>query len=182
VALERLLMPWLFVFALIFLVLGWLILRQAKTLRRQSGLPQGRLIYADTYDQAWRASTKPLHSATYNLIGKPDFIVETRSGLVPVEVKSGQAPQIPYLGHLLQLAAYCLLIEELSGQTPPHGLLKYADALYEVDFTQELRSELLDTMSNMRRLRAALNVARSHNQPSKCLACGYRQVCDETLG
>ena len=180
-ALERLLMQWLLVLALIFLGLGWLILRRATALRRQSGLPQGRLVYADTYDQTWRASTKPLFSATYNLIGKPDFIVETRAGPVPVEVKSGQAPQVPYLGHLLQLAAYCLLMEEFNGQTPQHGLLKYADALYEVDFTQELRSELLDTMGQMRRSRAAQNVSRSHDQPAKCLACGFREVCDETL-
>jgi len=25
------------------------------------------------------------------------------------------------------------------------------------------------------------DVARSHNQPGKCAACGFRNVCDEAL-
>jgi CRISPR-associated exonuclease Cas4 len=168
-------------FALILLVAGCLMLVRSATLRRQTGLPEGRLVYADTHGQDWRATTKPLYSARYNLTGKPDFVVETPAGLIPVEVKSGQAPRVPYLGHLLQLAAYCLLIEETTGQVPPHGLLNYADALYEVDFTDELRSELLDTMIGLRQARAARNVARSHNQPAKCLACGFRKDCNEAL-
>jgi CRISPR-associated exonuclease Cas4 len=88
---------------------------------------------------------------------------------------------VPYLGHLLQLAAYCLLVEETSGQTPPHGLLKYADALYEVDFTQELRRELLETIAAMRQARLAKTVGRSHQQPGKCAACGFLHMCDEAL-
>jgi CRISPR-associated exonuclease Cas4 len=168
-------------FALILLVAGCLVLARSAAMRRETGLPQGRLVYADTHRQNWQATAKPLYSARYNLIGKPDFVVETPAGLIPVEVKSGQAPRVPYLGHLLQLAAYCLLIEETTDQVPPYGLLKYADALYEVDFSDELRSELLDTMTGLRQARTARNVARSHDQPAKCLACGFRKDCNEAL-
>lgn len=177
-------MLWLFVLALILLVLGRLSLNRSTTLRRESGLPMGRLIYADTH-QDWRPNDNPLYSSTHNLTGKPDYVVETPAetskAIIPVEVKSSPAPEIPYLGHLLQLAAYCLLIEETTGRTPPHGLLKYADALYEVDFTQELRRELLDTMAEMRQARLAESVKRNHHQPGKCLACGFRDVCEEAL-
>lgn len=167
------------VFAAILILLGWLLLRRAKTLQHQTGLPTGRLVYADTH--GWRRTVEPLYSANYGLIGKPDYVVETAGGLIPVEVKSSAAPEIPYLGHILQLAAYCLLIEESTGQTPPHGLLKYADALYEVDFTRELREELLNTLADMRQDRLADNVSRSHSQPGKCAACGFKGVCDEAL-
>jgi CRISPR-associated exonuclease Cas4 len=174
-------MPWLFLLALGLLFLGWLALRRSRRLRQESGLPLGRLVYADTTSESWQPAQKPLYAGAYGLIGKPDYLVETAKGIIPVEVKSSSAPNIPYLGHLLQLAAYCLLVEATTGQTPPHGLLKYADALYEVDFTRELRQELLETMAGMRQARLAENVSRSHDQPGKCNACGLRHACDEAL-
>jgi CRISPR-associated exonuclease Cas4 len=173
-------MLWLFVLALILLVLGRLSLNRSTTLRRESGLPTGRLIYADTH-QNWRPNDNPLYSSTHHLTGKPDYLVENPKAIIPVEVKSTPAPEIPYLGHLLQLAAYCLLVEETTGRTPSHGLLKYAGALYEVDFTQELRRELLDTLAEMRQARLAERVKRNHHQPGKCLACGFYDVCEEAL-
>lgn len=171
----------LFAFALILLIVGWLVWRRGGALRQQTGLPTGRLVYADTHGRNWRPTPEPLYSAAYRLVGKPDYVVETKEGLIPVEVKSSASPELPYLGHILQLAAYCLLIEESTGQTPPHGLLKYADALFEVDFSRELRNELLDTMADMRQARLAENVSRSHNQPGKCGACGFRRDCGEAL-
>lgn len=174
-------MFWLLVLAVILLLVGWLGLRRSIVLRQESGLPVGRLVYADTYQTDWHAPPKPLYSPTHNLVGKPDYLVRTKEGIIPVEVKSANAPSVPYLGHILQLAAYGLLVEETSGHTPTHGLLKYADALYEVDFTPELRRELLDTLVEMRRARLVQNVNRSHDQPNKCAACGFQQVCDEAL-
>jgi CRISPR-associated exonuclease Cas4 len=146
----------------------------------ESGLPSGRLIYVDT-DDAWRPAEKSLYSATHHLTGKPDYLVEAATGIIPVEVKSSSAPAIPYFGHILQLAAYCLLVEETTGQTPPHGWLKYTDALFEVDFTPELHRELLDTMADMRQAHEAENVNRDHNRPNKCRACGFLEVCGEAL-
>jgi CRISPR-associated exonuclease Cas4 len=174
-------MVWLVVAALILFLLGWASMRRAGRLRKKSGLPAGRLIYADGAQTDWHPPANPLYSARYRLIGKPDYLVRTGEGIIPVEVKSAPGPDIPYLGHLLQLAAYCLLVEETSGQTPPHGLLKYADALYEIDFTAELRTELLDTLVELRRARLAQNVARNHNRPNKCAQCGFRHGCDEAL-
>ncbi|MEM7348151.1 MAG: CRISPR-associated protein Cas4 [Chloroflexota bacterium] len=176
-------MLWLFfTLGLILLILGGQALYRSRRLQRESGLPKGRLIYADVDDRDWMPPNTALYSETYQLVGKPDYLVETKQGIIPVEVKSAQAPQIPYFGHILQLAAYCLLVEETTGQAPPHGLLKYANALYEVDFTAELRQELLDVMTEMRQARQATVVHRSHEQPRKCLACGFYQTCDEALG
>lgn len=174
-------MAWLLAIGLILLLLGWMATRRAASLNEETGLPEGRLIYADRHRQDWQPTVKPLYSAAYRLVGKPDYLVETATGIIPIEVKSSPAPDIPYLGHLLQVAAYCLLVEETTGVAPPHGLLKYADALYEVDFTSELRTELLSTMVEMRQDRNAENVARSHNQPNKCFACGVRYACEEAL-
>lgn len=167
--------------ALVLLLAGWFLMKQGAARQGEAGLPVGRLIYADTHSRDWQPTDKPLYSAAHNLVGKPDYIVETKKGLIPVEVKSGRTPEVPYFGHILQLAAYCLLIEETSGQTPPHGLLKYSDALYEVDFTRELRRELLDTLADMRQTRQFDDVARNHNQPGKCAACGFKTGCGDAL-
>jgi CRISPR-associated exonuclease Cas4 len=115
-------------------------------------------------------------------VGKPDYLVETGRGLIPVEVKSGSAPEVPYLGHILQVAAYCLLVEDSTGKVSPHGWLQYSDALFEVDFTRELRQELLNTLADMRQLRIRRNVARSHNQAGRCSACRLREQCNEAIG
>jgi len=173
-------MSWLFALALILIIAGWLSVSQSTVLRRKSGLPTGRLIYADT-NEDWSPNDKPLYSATHRLTGKPDYLVETPQVIIPVEVKSIPTPKIPYLGHLLQLAAYCLLVEETTGRTPSHGLLKYTNALYEVDFTPELRRELLDTLAKMRQAYLAETVSRDHDQLHKCLSCGFSEICEEAL-
>ena len=89
-------MLWLFLLALILLVLGRLSLNRSTTLRRESGLPTSRLIYADTH-QDWRPNDNPLYSSTHNLTGKPDYVVETPAetskAIIPVEVKSSPAPK-----------------------------------------------------------------------------------------
>ncbi len=168
--------------AVLALVVGWLALRAAGRARRSAGLPAGRIVYADTGD--WRPLEKPLFSAEYRLTGKPDYLIQTRSGLIPVEVKSGSAPAQPYPSHVLQLAAYCLLVEATAGQVPPRGLIKYADATFEIDYTPTLRTELLELLEAMRLHRASRapsGVPRSHDEPQRCAGCGYRPACDQAL-
>lgn len=168
----------LVVLAIAALVGGWLALRRATRTRYRAGLPAGRVVYADTGD--WWPPETALFSARYGLTGKPDYVVETRAGFVPVEVKARRAPPQPYPSHVLQLAAYCLLIEDRDGQAPPYGLLKYADAVFEIDYTPALRRELLALLEAMRASRTR-DVPRSHAEAGRCAACGYRPVCDQSL-
>ncbi len=172
---------WLLIFALILIVLGWMTLQRGRTIQADTGIPVGRVIYADSDMAQWQENSTPFYSKTHHLTGKPDYLVQTADGIIPVEVKSANAPDVPYFGHILQLAAYCLLVEESTGQPPTHGLLKYADALFEVDFTPELREELLATMKQMRAGHEARAVRRSHQQPSRCRACGFYDRCEEAL-
>jgi CRISPR-associated exonuclease Cas4 len=164
------------------LVLGsvacWLFLR-ARAVRRDAGLPAGRVTYVDT--GGWAQNEQPLFSREYLLTGKPDYLVNTRRGVIPVEVKSGRAPREPYASHVLQLAAYCLLVEEQEGASPPYGIIKYEDTAFEVDYTASLRSQLLEEMGAIRRDLRARKVHRSHEESRRCRGCGYRQDCGEAL-
>jgi CRISPR-associated exonuclease Cas4 len=81
----------------------------------------------------------------------------------------------------MQLAAYCLLVEESTGQAPPYGLLRYADHTFRLAYTPAVRAELLALLDEMRDLLDAPDCARSHDEPRRCAGCGFAPVCDEAL-
>jgi CRISPR-associated exonuclease Cas4 len=165
--------------ALALLCLAILLLWLSARQRRATGLPGGRVIYTDT--RAWGPVEKPLHDPQLGLTGKPDYLVEHDGRIIPVEVKSGRAPQAPYDSHIYQLAAYCLLVERTSGKRPPYGILHYANRDFAVDYTLELRSTLLDLLAELRRDELRPQVERSHQQAARCLHCGFREACDQSL-
>jgi CRISPR-associated exonuclease Cas4 len=165
---------------LVILVLAaLLLLRRARAQRREAGLPPGRVVYADT--GAWARCEEPLFSPRYRLTGRPDYLVEERGRVIPVEVKPSRVAPAPYPSDVLQLAAYCLLVEETTGQAPPQGLVKYRDTAFAVDYTPQLRAQLLDTLARMRCDRTARDVPPSHDEPGRCRACGFRSVCGQPL-
>jgi CRISPR-associated exonuclease Cas4 len=167
--------PWFF----FLLALGLLLLWLAQRGRVRSGLPQGRVVYTDT--GGWNRLERPLFSREFLLTGKPDYLVADGADVIPVEVKSGRAPAQPYPSHLLQLAAYCLLVEECYRRRPPYGIVRYADRAFEVDYTPELEDQLLATLDGMRAGLADGNTPRSHEEPRRCQACGYRRWCEQGL-
>ena len=159
--------------------LAVLALGYSARLRRESGLPVGGVVQSDT--GAERVPGKPLYSARYGLAGTPDYIVRTGRGLVPVEVKPGRTEDEPHESHLLQVLAYCLLIEETEGKRPPHGLLRYSNNTFQVDYNKETRAYLISVLDEMRHAATLAEVDRSHNHPARCRACGYRPLCDQSL-
>lgn len=151
----------------------------ASRMQRAAGLPTGEVVYADV--GAWEKVPEPLVDRVHGLIGKPDYLVRTREGIIPVEVKSGPRPSAPYASHLLQLAAYCLLVENLTGRAPRWGYLRYDDATLRVPYTPALRAQLLALLKAMQASRQAREVHRSHGEPARCRGCGFRHACDQRL-
>jgi len=164
---------------LVLLLAAGLLLRRASQGQRQAGLPQGRVIYADT--GAWRRTERPLFSHQHRLTGKPDYLVDDGGEIIPVEVKSGVAPPQPYPSHVLQLAAYGLLVEEAFGMRPSYGIVRYRDRTFAVDLTPGLADRLFSTLGEMRQQAKVGDVPRSHDNPAQCAACGYRPFCDQSL-
>ncbi len=169
----------LIVVFVLLLLASLLLLRLADWQRQRTGLPQGQVIYADT--GAWKRVEQPLFSPHYRLTGKPDYLLDDDGQIVPVEVKSGAAPPQPYPSHVLQLAAYCLLVEEAFGTRPSYGIIRYRDDTFAVDFTPQLEDRLLTTLSDMRQDAATDDVPRSHDNPAQCAACGYHPYCHQSL-
>jgi len=156
-------------------IIYWLATRQ----RRESGVPTGRIIYADP--GGWLRAEKPLYDPRTGLTGKPDYLVEQGDLIIPVEVKSTWAPTVPYESHKLQLVAYCVLVESYYGRRPPYGLLRYRNRTFRVNFSEELEYQLLDILDEIRELKEQNEACRSHRQKNRCARCGYRYVCDQRL-
>lgn len=165
--------------SILLLAFGLLLLWLARRGRVRSGLPQGRVIYTDA--GGWNRLERPLFSREFSLTGKPDYLVADGDDVIPVEVKSRHAPAQPYPSHILQLAAYCLLVEQCYQRRPPYGIIKYADRTFEVDYTEELEDKLLATLADMRAGLADGSVSRNHDHPARCRSCGYRQHCAQAI-
>ena len=169
-------MPYaILVLFIIALILFW----QSNRQRRDAGLPGGRVIYSDT--RGWTEVSKPLFDSRLGLTGKPDYLVEQKGQIIPIEVKSTRAPEAPYDSHIFQLAAYCYLVERTYGKRPPYGIIHYANRDFAVDYTRELESTLLDLLTEMRQNEFRSDVDRSHEQVARCRRCGYRNLCDQSL-
>lgn len=178
----------------VLLALAFIAYLAARSAAGRTGLPKGQLIYSDTgyavgqigpvtTNEQGEKQERPLVSKRYGLSGRPDYLVRNSDGIVPVEAKSTRNPASgrAYDSHVFQLAAYCLLVEDVIGVRVPYGIIRYADAEIVIDYTAELRDELLELIEEMREARGAEEVHRSHNEARRCLRCSMREVCDEAL-
>ena len=171
---------WAILLALLALAV-WLL---SLVLRKRSGLPQGEVFYADS--QYWQKPPKALYDASLGLVGKSDYLIRGENGaLIPVELKSSNAPKQPWDSHLIQLAAYCYLVEQNYGVRPQYGLIQYRDRSFKIPYTHALESQLLDLIGKMRQCEQnsldSNPPARSHNSPARCRGCGFNRVCDQRL-
>lgn len=166
-------------FALLLLLAASFLFVWSSRLRGASGLPAGRVLQSDV--GASGIPCKPLYSRRYGLAGKPDYLIATAQGHVPVEVKPTRAESEPHESHLLQTLAYCLLVEETEGKQPPYGLLRYSNQTFKVDYNRETRAYLLSVLAEMREALAQPEVHRNHGRAGRCRACAYSPVCEESL-
>jgi CRISPR-associated exonuclease Cas4 len=169
----------LLILSLVLLVASRKESMSAKKAREEYGIPSGKVIYTDLNRPA-----KPLFSRKFLIAGKPDYIVKDKKTnfLIPVEVKSGNAKK-PHRGHVLQLAAYCLLIEENYTVRVPYGLLVDADGKqHRVKFDDALRSEVISVAEEMRRCLKQGGVAKGRRFEGRCFSCSVRGDCSQAKG
>jgi CRISPR-associated exonuclease Cas4 len=165
--------------ALLLFIIALIFLRRSDRQRKKAGLPGGRIIYTDTH--GWGKVESPLFYAAMELTGKPDYLVQQNGKIIPVEVKSGKAPEAPYDSHIYQLAAYCLLVEKTYNTRPPYGIIHYENRDFAIDYTRQLEEALIDLLVEMKRDEHKKDVPRSHEQAGRCAKCGFRKACDQSL-
>ena len=130
------------------------------------------------------AKSPVLKSDKHNLAGRPDYILHEDGVRIPVEVKTGRRPRAPFFSHVLQTGAYCLLIEEMYGKSPPGGQLRYGleTEPHTVEWEPKLKAIVLEKLEEMNdALAGRSEVHRNHNRPGKCQNCSRRRGCSERL-
>jgi len=168
----------------LFLLLAGLSFWLALALRRNTGIPWVRVVGSDTGGDHHHSLAQPLLARQIGLTGKPDYILEKGGVWFPVEVKPGRHATSPYESDVMQVAAYCLLLEETTGSPPPYGLLRYARTTFRVPYTPSVRERVLNVLEAMW---ADLTddddepCARSHSNPARCRHCGFVAICEESL-
>lgn len=145
----------------------------AALARRARDRVHGALVAADD----GREHAVTLRSVRWGISGRPDELRQRADGtLVPIELKSRSTPRsgVPF-SHQVQLWAYCLLVEEESGRSPPYGVLRYGDGReFAVPWGRAEREALL-------RLRAEMALpydGRANPSPGRCARCRFWAVCD----
>jgi CRISPR-associated exonuclease Cas4 len=160
---------------IVFLILSF---QQRATVRKEKrarGIPEGSIMYSDLNSPA-----EPLFSKQSRLVGKPDYIVRQGNHLIPVEVKSGGHDHLQH-NHVLQLATYCQILEDVSGEFIPEGIVVYNTVPYTIAFDPRLRFELASVTSQMREALLDGVVVRNHQEAGRCKHCSLRQYCDDQV-
>jgi CRISPR-associated exonuclease Cas4 len=164
---------------LILTLLALYFLWQGAARRTEAGLPGGEIVYSDT--RGWNTVDEAFYDPVWDLTGKPDYLIRQGRTLIPVEVKTGRTPAAPYDSHIYQLAAYCLLVERVMNVRPTHGLIKYPQRTFQVDYTPQLETRLKELLDEIRADQRLKGLDRSHNLPARCQGCGFRNACDQKI-
>ena len=141
--------------------------------RRARDRRYGRLVSVD----AGPDGGARLRSERFRISGRPDVVRRRRDGRsIPVELKTHPLPAGgPPRSHIVQVWAYCLLLEETEGVPPPFGVLRYGDGReVTVPWGREERGILLG-------IRRAMDLpydGRARPSRARCAQCRWRAICD----
>lgn len=133
------------VIAILTLTSGLLLLAFWYLQKQKFRILNGQIIYKDTNQTPGTV----LFAKSIALSGKPDYLIKDQNMIFPVEIKTGRAPGEPYENHVMQLMAYCLLVEENYGVRPVGGFLKYPGKEFKIAYTDEARSSIRELVGEM---------------------------------
>jgi CRISPR-associated exonuclease Cas4 len=167
---------------LIAAALGLLVLNERRYRRdrlvverhKALGLPEGTLVYEDADGEG-----ETLSSSDYPLVGKPDYVVQAPDGRpIPVELKLNVAEAAaPYSNHIIQLGAYCLILEDYFELAPTHGILRYADREFTIEYTPAVRRKVIKLISEMQRCSEQEPPPLKNQKAAKCRSCTFQAIC-----
>lgn len=163
----------LFVVLLAFIIL--IALGRSSTKKYQ--VPRGTEVYQDMQNPG-----KVLTSHRWGLTGKPDKIIKKRNRLVIYEYKNSRAEK-PRRGHLLQIGAYFLILEEVyPNHIVDYAILKYRDHTYRIENSQKLREDVIKAADMMRQIASVEGYpVRNHSNPGRCFKCPFKTNCSQSL-
>lgn len=147
-----------------------ILLEPSRKLKKHH-LDEGELVFDST-----------LTSSKLGLSGQPDLIVKGKEGLFPVEFNN-TTQKLPK-GHIYQLAAYALLLEDHYGILVNKGFV-YLIPIHDIEVfhltkdTKDRTLELLALMREMIRKEQMPEQAKNQCSKNQCTDCGYQNFCGD---
>lgn len=121
-------------------------------------------------------------SEELDLVGKIDQVEHWKDGFVPIEIKTGAAPQDGiWPGHRIQLIAYALLLEEHYKKPVKEGFVVYVNSRQRrhVAINPFMKLELKAMIAEIKQLLASRELPEYTPHKRKCESCGLRQQCHD---
>ncbi|HEY7356747.1 MAG TPA: PD-(D/E)XK nuclease family protein [Ktedonobacterales bacterium] len=136
-------------------------------------LPEGKIVYQDA-----DGTGEPLLATGYPLSGKPDYVILAPDGSpIPVELKLSSDSEEPQRHHVMQLATYFVILEDLYAQPPAYGVLRYANKDFTIQYTDALKRKVLRRLAELERCDEQHPPALAHQDPGKCQTCPFQPIC-----
>ena len=125
---------------------------------------------------------KPMVAENVGLIGKPDYLVTLQETAIPILTKRGNPPPEPYESHVVQVLAYCALVQVAYQKSPSYGIIRYDDgSTFEVEYYETAVDDLWEVMKQVMANRKNSDVPKNHDERRRCYACRHRNQCEESL-
>jgi len=117
------------------------------------------------------------------LKGKIDRMEVFNDKIIPIELKTGSPPkQGVWESHLIQIAAYIMLLEEKYARENKHipkGIVDYITEkeIREVMMNPFLRDEVINLKNKVKALLESKDLPDFVDNKNKCKTCGLREEC-----
>ena len=162
--------------AIVLLIAASVLKRVARAKQRRWQMPEGEVISVDDEDDVILTCHK------LQLVGRIDVIRRDGKWHIPEERKKKILKgNRPWDEDVLQLFAYCYLLNE-NLRPAPKGILIYQNGpRFDLEFSLEERNRLMQVLHRIKSLHNARDVNRSHNSPAKCASCKAQRICFQSL-
>ncbi|MBW2987212.1 CRISPR-associated protein Cas4 [Candidatus Woesearchaeota archaeon] len=136
--------------------------------------------------ELWEKLTPKIESEVFvrsdklELKGKIDRIEKHENKIIPVELKTGKAPKDGvWEGHLIQVAAYLMLLEDQFNKKADEGVVNYINEKEKrtVKMNPFLKEEVIKLKDKVKDLLNNTQVPEMCGHEKKCEKCGIRNEC-----
>ncbi|MBW3017222.1 CRISPR-associated protein Cas4 [Candidatus Woesearchaeota archaeon] len=136
--------------------------------------------------ELWEALTPKIESELYvesdniGLKGKVDRVEKYEDKVIPIELKTGSAPREGvWEGHLIQVAAYILLLEEKFSMQIDYGKVVYLNEgiARTIRINPSLKDEIVKLTAEVKDVIEKKQMPDFTSNRNKCESCGLRKEC-----
>jgi CRISPR-associated protein Cas4 len=137
-------------------------------------------------EELWEKLSPKIHSEVriesenLNLKGIIDQLEVYKTGIVPIELKTGSCPKEGvWPGHRLQVAAYALLTQEKFNQEVKEAFVFYLDhkERRHIAINLFMLEEIKDLTKKVDSLLNSLDLPEIVTNTNKCQSCGLKDIC-----